>query len=96
MLAINKPRIATLSEDEARSAQSSTELTTQQAADFLHVSRPYFLKLLDERKINYGKVGVRRGVRLEDLMRYMEESSEAASEALDEMSADNQRLGLYP
>jgi excisionase family DNA binding protein len=95
MLAINQPRIATLSDDEARLAQSSTALTTQQAADFLHVSRPYFVKLLDERKINYTKVGVRRRVRLADLPRYVEESNEA-SEALDEMTADNQRLGLYP
>lgn len=75
---------------------TDTEMTTQQAADFLHVSRPYFVKLLDQGKIPHRKVGVRRRVRLEDVLRYMDETSDAASKALDEMVAENQKLGLYP
>ena len=75
---------------------TDTEMTTQQAADFLHVSRPYFVKLLDQGKIPHRKVGVRRRVRLEDVLRYMGETSDAASKALEEMVAENQKLGLYP
>jgi excisionase family DNA binding protein len=75
---------------------TDTELTTQQAADFLHVSRPYLVKLLEEGRIPFRKVGVRRRVRLQDVLRYMEETGDAASKALDEMAAENQRLGLYP
>ena len=73
-----------------------TEMTTQQAADFLHVSRPYVVKLLDHGKIPYRKIGVRRRVRLEDVLRYMDDTGDAASLALDELAAENQRLGLYP
>jgi excisionase family DNA binding protein len=72
------------------------EITTQQAADFMHVSRPYFVKLLDRGAIPYRKVGVRRRVRLEDVLHYMQETGDAAASALDDMAAENQRLGLYP
>lgn len=74
---------------------TDTEVTTQQAADFMHVSRPYVVKLVDAGKIPSRKVGVRRRVRLGDVLRYMEETGDAASRALDEMVAENQRLGLY-
>jgi excisionase family DNA binding protein len=74
---------------------TDTELTTQQAADFLHVSRPYFVKLLDQGDIPFRKVGPRRRLRLQALLRYMEEAGDTASQALDQMVAENQRLGLY-
>ncbi len=75
---------------------TDTEVTTQQAADFMNVSRPYVVKLVDQGKIPARKVGVRRRVRLGDVVRYIEETGDAASEALDAMAAENQRLGLYP
>jgi len=72
------------------------EMTTQQAADFLHVSRPYVVKLLNQGKIPYRKIGVRRRVRLEDVLHFMDDTGDAASQALDELAVENQRLGLYP
>ena len=71
------------------------ELSTQQAADLLGVSRPYFVKLLEQGKIPYRKVGQQRRVCYQDLLRYIEEYRKAAKAALDEMTAEAQRLGLY-
>jgi excisionase family DNA binding protein len=75
------------------------ELTTQQAADFLMVSRPYLIsELLEKGKIPYRKVGNRRRIRREDLMRYRQaEEAETArrEKVMLELIAETERLGLY-
>jgi len=65
----------------------NAELTTQQAADFLNVSRPYFVKLLEEGKLAFHKVGSHRRVYFRDLVVYKEESMNERRTALDELSA---------
>ncbi len=62
------------------------ELTTQQAADLLHVSRPHLLKLLDERVIDHYKVGSHRRVRIEDFLAYRESRASRRREKLDELT----------
>lgn len=71
------------------------ELSTQQAADLLGVSRTYFVKLLEQGAIPFRKVGEQRRVRYASLLRCVEEYQHAASAALAEVTAEAERLGLY-
>lgn len=71
------------------------ELSTQQAADLLGVSRPYFVKLLEQGKIPHRKVGEQRRVRYAHLLRYLELERHEAGQALDELVAVSEEMGLY-
>jgi excisionase family DNA binding protein len=65
------------------------ELTTKEAADLLNVSRPFFVKLLDEGKIDHYKVGSHRRVRANDLLAFKAHRDVERREAMTEL----QRLG---
>ena len=60
----------------------TAELTTQQAADFLNVSRPHLVGLLEKEQIPYRKVGSHCRIRVADLQAFKEESNRSRREAI--------------
>src|SRR6202453_1459687 len=70
------------------------ELTTQEAADMLNISRPSLIQLLDEGKIEYRRVGTHRRVKFQSVIRYKRNAEEARRAALEDMAAYDQELGI--
>lgn len=70
------------------------ELTTQQAANILNVSRPHLVKLLEEGLLPHHKTGRHRRVLFADLMAYKKERDATSQEAMQALAAQAQELGL--
>lgn len=71
------------------------ELTTQQTADFLGVSRPYLVGVIERGELPHHKVGTHRRVYFRDLLAYRDRQLTLAKQAFAEMTTEAQRLGLY-
>ncbi len=73
----------------------ATEMTTQAAADLLGCSRPHLVKLLEEREIEYTKIGKHRRVKFEDVIAYKKRMKAKQQELLIKIMKADEESGLY-
>ena len=72
----------------------NAELTTQEAADLLNVSRPYLIRLLDENKFPHHMVGRHRRILFKDLMDYRQKAKRRQFKAMQELTAADDAAGI--
>ena len=73
---------------------SETEVSTQQAAEILNVSRPYVVKLLEKGEIPFNKVGTHRRIKLKELEQYREKMVRERRKHLAELTKQAQELDM--
>jgi excisionase family DNA binding protein len=71
------------------------ELTTEEAADFLNVSRQFMIQLIEAAELPHGKWGTHHCIRFADLLEYKHKRDAECLQALEEMTREAQELGLY-
>ena len=76
-------------------ASVARDLTTQQAADLLNVSRPHVIRLIDKGELPAHRVGTHRRIELRDLLEYREHRNAERHRVIRELADDAQRLGIY-
>lgn len=81
--------------ERVRVVAEDVEITTQQAAELLNVSRPYLVKMVDRGEIPSRKVGTKRRLKLADVLLYRDIDLARRKRAVDELAAEAQALGLY-
>jgi excisionase family DNA binding protein len=73
---------------------SDAQVSTQQAADLLNVSRPHLIKLLEKGEMPFKKVGAHRRVELKDVIAYEEKKKKNRKDQLDFLSRQAQELNM--
>lgn len=87
--------LAEMVEGNAVSTMSiHAELTTQEAADFLNVSRLYLIRLLNEKKIGHHRADTHRRIRLLDVANYKKQFEAEREKSLDKLVRIGQEMGL--
>ncbi len=69
-------------------------LTTQQAADYLNVSRPYLVQQIDNGMIAFSMVGTHRRIKFCDLKDYEQKMQNRQKQALKDLNEEARKLGL--
>jgi excisionase family DNA binding protein len=73
----------------------ATEVTTQKAAEILGCSRPHLVKLLEEGKVEYTKVGKHRRIKFEDVLKYKEQLKKGQKQRIIDIMNYDEEIGLY-
>lgn len=73
----------------------ATEVTTQAAAEILGCSRPHLVKLLEEGKISFTKIGKHRRIKFDDIMKYRNEMKEQQKQNIVDLMNLDEETGLY-
>lgn len=73
----------------------ATEVTTQSAAEILSCSRPHLVKLLEEGKIPFTKVGRHRRIMFEDVLKYKQQMKEVQKQYLIGIMNSDEESGIY-
>ncbi len=73
----------------------ATEVTTQKAAEILGCSRPHLVKLLEDGKIEFNRVGKHRRINLEDILNFRQTMKEKQKKTIIDIMAFDEELGLY-
>jgi excisionase family DNA binding protein len=73
----------------------ATEITTQAAAEFLGCSRPHLVRLLEEGKIPFTKVGKHRRIKYEDIIKFKQEMRLKQRKKIQELMQLDEESGLY-
>jgi len=71
-----------------------SDMTTNEAADYLNVSRPYLIKLLNQGQLPFHNVGTHKRVYFQDIKRYKEEQRARSYALLAELQAEAQELNM--
>ena len=73
----------------------ATEMTTQAAAEFLGCSRPHLVKLLEEGKIPFTKVGKHRRIKFDDIIQFKNKMKEQQKQNIIDIMNFDEEKGLY-
>lgn len=73
----------------------ATEMTTQSAAEYLGCSRPHLVKLLENGKIAFTKIGKHRRVKFEDVVNYKKQMKTKQKNLIIDMMKSDEEIGLY-
>jgi excisionase family DNA binding protein len=79
---------------EVTLASVDAELTTQEAADLLNVSRPFVVKLLNNKKLPYRLIGSHRRLQLKDVLHYKRKMHQASEEAMQALVDQAEELNM--
>ena len=75
-------------------APINAEMTAQEAAEFLNVSRPFVVKQMETGILPHHKVGTHRRIRFQDLLAYKKDIDQRRELSLSELTSEAQKLGL--
>ncbi len=73
----------------------ATEVTTQSAAEILGCSRPHLVKLLEDGKIPFTKIGKHRRIKFDDIIRYRKQMKEQQKQNIIDIMNSDEETGLY-